>query len=355
METLSYPKSKIKIVLLESIHPRAVDLFHEDGYSHVETFASALNGKELIEHIHNAHVIGIRSATHINKEILSQCPKLLSIGCFCIGTNQVDTQDALLKGIPVFNDPHSNSRSVAELVIGLCVVLMRDLFNKNAAAHAGMWNKVSKGAHELRGKTLGIIGYGRIGSQVSILAEAMGMQVHYYDIEQKLGIGNVRRILNLEELLSHSDIITLHVPETPLTMNMINAERLRLMKKNAYLINTSRGKVVDNEALAEALSSKIIRGAAIDVFQKEPSGTSELFKNPLQKLENVILTPHIGGATEEAQENIATGVSQRLINYINRGATEGSVNFPMLSLPPNENSHRILHIHENKPGMLSHD
>lgn len=353
MAELSYPKHKMKVVLLEDIHPKAVGAFIEDGFTDVEHLPSALSGEELIQHIGNARILGIRSGTHLTKEVIGQCPKLLAIGCFCIGTNQVDLMEALMQGIPVFNDPHSNTRSVAELIIGLCIVLMRDLFNKNAAAHVGEWKKSARGSHELRGRRLGIVGYGRIGSQVSVLAEGMGMQVYYYDIERKLSLGNARPVGSLEELLSVADIVSLHVPETELTRKMIQKPQLAMMKKSAYLINTSRGSVVDNEALAEALRHGVIRGASVDVFLKEPEDSATPFVNPLQKLENVILTPHIGGATEEAQENIAIAISQKLIYYVNRGSTEGAANFPSLSLPPNENSHRILHIHENIPGMLS--
>lgn len=354
MPIFSYPKSKIKVVLLEDIHPKAVEIFKEEGFTHLEHLPGALSHQELLDKIHEAHVVGIRSATQLTKAVLDHCPKLLTIGCFCIGTNQVDLQEALLKGIPVFNDPHSNTRSVAELIIGLCIILMRDIFSKSQAAHAGQWKKMSKGAHEVRGKILGIVGYGRIGTQVSVLAESLGMQVYYYDIERKLSLGNAKPLATLDELLSLSDIVTLHVPETPLTLNMINAKKLRLMKKSAYLINTSRGKVVDIGALADALTKNEIRGAAIDVFQEEPKNKTMPFVNPLQKLDNVILTPHIGGATEEAQENIALSMSRKLIDFINRGSTEGAANFPSLSLPPNEDAHRILHIHQNQPGMLMH-
>lgn len=350
---LSYPKEKIKILLLENIHPNAVETFKENGYTNIDCSTSALNNEELLNRIKDIHILGIRSATRINKEVLSQCSKLLTIGCFCIGTNQVDLMEATQNGIPVFNDPHSNTRSVAEMVIGLCIGLFRDLFYKNIAAHEGIWKKTANGAHELRGKVIGIVGYGRIGSQVSILAEAMGMQVIYYDVEQKLCIGNVRSVPTLEELLSNSDIVTLHLPETPATENLINRERLKLMKKSAFLINTSRGRVVNIEALAEILQNKEISGAAIDVFSNEPSNNSIPFVNPLQHLENVILTPHIGGATEEAQKNIATAVSQKLIYFLDRGTTEGAVNFPALALPSNENTHRILHIHRNIPGIVS--
>jgi len=353
MDKLSYPKNKIKVVLFENIHENAAELFRTDGYTNLEVLKSALAGEELIEKIHDAYIVGIRSGTHISKEVLQKCTKLKVLGCYCIGTNQVDINEAMLQGIPVFNDPHSNTRSVAELVIGLCIVLMRDLFNKNAAAHAGQWKKISAGAHEIRGKTIGIVGYGRIGSQISILAEALGMHVFYYDIEQKLSLGNVKAVAKLEELLGLADIVTLHVPETKQTRNLIGLEQLKAMKPSAYLINTSRGQVVDPDALAEALKSKQIRGAAIDVFRKEPEDNKTPFKSPLQGLENIILTPHIGGATEEAQENIAQAVSQKLIYFINRGNTEGAVNFPNLALSPIENVHRILHIHRNVPGMLS--
>lgn len=343
----------LKIVLLENIHPKAQELFQAEGFTNLEVIPSALKGQELIEKTKDANIICIRSRTHIGKEVLSQCQNLHAIGCFCIGTNQVDLQDAMLRGIPVFNDPHSNTRSVAELVIGLCIVLLRDLFHKNADAHMGKWKKITEGTYEIRGKTLGIVGYGRIGSQLSILAEAMGMNVCYYDVEQRLSIGTVRAVSTLEELLSISDIVSLHVPETPMTKNMINRERLSLMKKSAYLINTSRGKVVDLDVLAEFLKAKTIKGAAIDVFHHEPEDSKTPFVSILQKLDNVILTPHIAGATEEAQEKIALSVTQKLVYYVSRGSTEGAANFPSLSLPINENSHRILHIHENIPGMLS--
>jgi D-3-phosphoglycerate dehydrogenase len=344
---------KIKVVLFENIHPNAVKLYHDNGYTEVETHTRAMNSKDLIKHIHDAHVVGIRSATHIGKEVLDHCKNLMAIGCYCIGTDQVQLREAMIRGIPVFNDPHSNTRSVAEMVIGLCIMLMRDLFSKNSAAHAGEWRKVAAGSHEVRGKKLGIVGYGRIGSQVAILAEALGMQVSYFDIEQKLALGNVKSVRTLEELLKTSDIVTLHVPDTSKTLNMMNRDHLKLLKKHAYLINTSRGKVVDNEALAEMLRNKEIKGAAVDVFPKEPSGGHETFENPLRNLENAILTPHVGGATEEAQENIAAAVSQKLISFVNRGTTEGATNFPMISLPPHEGANRILHVHENIPGMLS--
>lgn len=345
-------KAKLKIVLLEDIHSEVVNIFNQAGFTNIERLPSALNGQELIHKIHDAHIVGIRSATHIGKDIIAQCPGLMAIGCFCIGTNQVDVDAAMHMGMPVFNDPHSNTRSVAELIIGLCIVLMRDLFKKNAAARIGKWRKTSHGAHEIRGKTLGIVGYGLIGTQVSILAEAMGMHVCYYDVEKKLSIGNVKALTSLEELLAISDIVTLHVPETPSTCYMMNKEHFQLMKKTAFLINTSRGKVVDDDAIYEALESKAIAGAALDVFQQEPANASMPFTSPLQKLDNVILTPHIGGSTEEAQMNIMLTVSKKIINFLCSGTTEGAVNFPILSLPPNEHTHRILHIHHNIPGVL---
>lgn len=344
---------KIKIVLLENIHANAVQLFHDQGFTNVESHPSAMTSEELIDHLHDAHVVGIRSATKISKEVLDHCKKLMVIGCFCIGTDQVDIREAMMCGIPVFNDPHSNTRSVAEMVIGLCIVLMRDLFSKNAAAHSGEWRKIAKGSHEVRGKKLGIVGYGRIGSQVAILAEALGMHVTYFDVEQKLALGNVKPARSLEELLESSDIVSLHVPDTSQTQNLMDRDHLKLLKKHAFLINTSRGKVVDNEALAEMLRNKEIKGAAVDVFPKEPSGSHEVFENPLRSLENVILTPHVGGATEEAQENIAVAVSHKLVSFVNRGTTEGATNFPMIALPPHEGANRILHVHENVPGMLS--
>lgn len=352
MAKTSFPKEKIKVVLFEGIHQNGLDRFKEEGFSDVTLFPSAFSGDALIEKIHDAHLIGIRSATHINKKILEACPKLLSIGCFCIGTNQVDLKSAEIMGIPVFNDPFSNSRSVSEMVIALTIVLMRDLFSKSESIRRGEWRKISKGSHEVRGKTLGIIGYGRIGSQTALLAEALGMTVIYYDIEQKLPLGNAKKA-SFEEVLQLSDVVTLHVPETLKTKRMINEEALLKMKKGAYLINTSRGQVVDLEALQKVLENKGIAGAALDVFYKEPSDNSEPFSHPLQKFSNVILTPHVGGATEEAQEMIGQTVSQKLIHFINRGSTEGAVNFPELSLPANDEAHRILHIHQNIPGVLS--
>jgi len=329
-----------------------MEAFLADGYDNITHLSSTFKDEELIDLIHDASIIGIRSNTKLNCAVLQKCNRMLAIGCFCIGTNQVDLQSALLKGIPVFYDPHSNTRSVAELVIGLSIALMRDLMTKNRKMHNGEWHKSSEHARELRGKIMGIVGYGSIGSQVSTLCESLGMQVLYYDIERKLSMGNAKAVDSLDELLSLSDIVTLHVPETELTKNLLDARCLSLMKPNAFLLNTSRGKVVDYDALAEVLKNKTIRGAGLDVFQEEPKDTLSSFKNQFQGLDNVILTPHIGGLTEEAQERIAGCVAHKLIDFINRGTVEGAANFPNLSLAPNKETHRILHIHENTPGIL---
>lgn len=353
MGKLSYPKDKINILLAENIHPSAIALFHEHGYTNIKTVKHALSPQELGDYASDIHVLGIRSGTHVRKENLVQFKKLLTLGCFCIGTNQVDLHEAMKEGIPVFNDPHSSTRSVAEMTIGLIIALLRDLYAKSNAAHAGKWNKFTEGSHEVRGKTLGIVGYGRIGSQVSILAESLGMRILYYDIEKKLAMGNAKAVPTLEELIGLSDVVTLHVPETPQTKNLIRKQHLKLFKSSACLINTSRGNVVDVNALDEALQQKKLKAAAVDVYPQEPEDSTVPFVNPLQKHPNVIMTPHIGGATIEAQEGIAVSVAQKLIYFLDRGSTEGSPNFPQLSLYPNENSHRILHIHHNIPGMLS--
>lgn len=353
MEKLSYPKNKINIVLAENIHPQAVEVFHENGYTNLKILKHALSPDELLQLAPETHVLGIRSGTHVRKEIFPHFTKLLTLGCFCIGTNQVDLHAGMIQGIPIFNDPHSSTRSVAEMTIGLIIALLRDLYTKSNYAHAGQWHKFTEGSHEIRGKTLGIVGYGRIGSQVSILAESLGMRVLYYDIEKKLSMGNAKAVANLDELIHLSDVITLHVPETKQTKNLINKEQLKAFKPSAYLINTSRGNVVDILALDEALDKKKLKGAAVDVYPKEPEDSTVPFVNPLQRHPNVIMTPHIGGATMEAQESIGVSVAQKLIYFLDRGSTEGSPNFPQLSLSPNEQTHRILHIHHNIPGMLS--
>lgn len=351
---LSLHKNKIKILLLEGIHEHAINNFKNQGYENVECLKTALQGEELQEKLKDVHILGIRSRTQITESILKNAPKLMAIGCFCIGTNQVELEQAALHGIPVFNAPFSNTRSVAELVMGEAVMLMRGIPQKNMAIHTdGTWLKSAEGSFELRGKTLGIIGYGHIGMQVASLAENFGMQVIYYDIENKLSMGNARPVQNLKTLLEQSDIVTLHVPETPETQNMIGEKEINSMKKGAHLINASRGTVVKIDTLAKAIQSEHLAGAAIDVFPKEPKGKTEKLESELVGLNNVILTPHIGGSTKEAQENIALEVSEKLAKYSDNGSTTGAVNFPEVNLPAHANSHRILHIHQNRPGMLN--
>jgi len=350
--TLSLSKEKIKIVLLENIHKQALEIFRENGYSNIEAHGSVLVESSLIEKIQSAHIVGIRSGTKINQAVLENAPKLIAIGCFCIGTDQVDLSSSTRQGIPVFNAPHSNTRSVAELIIGLSVMLMRSIFPKSVAAHGHRWIKSAKGSNELRGKIIGIIGYGHIGSQVSILAEALGMQVIYYDIRTRLPLGNSRQVDKLEDLLRISDIVTLHVPEDETTINMLNQERLALMKDEACLLNASRGRVIDIESLAALLKQGKLRGAAVDVFPFEPGSAQDKFESALIGIENVILTPHIGGSTQEAQKNIGTEVATKLVHFSDLGNTEGSVNFPNVNLRRNEHATRLLHIHENRPGML---
>ncbi len=350
--TLSLSKDKIKILLLENIHPQAENIFRQNGYFEVETTNSALTQSQLVRKIRTAHMIGIRSGTLVNQDILDHANKLIAIGCFCIGTDQVDLKHAAGMGIPVFNAPHSNTRSVAELVIGLAIMLMRGIFPKSSAAHCHKWIKSAKGSNELRGKTIGIIGYGHIGSQVSILAEALGMRVIYYDILTKLPLGNATQIENLEDLLKTSNIITLHVPEDESTINMFNNDSLTLMPDDACLINASRGRVVNIDSLAKLLKHGKFRGAAFDVFPSEPGSAKDRFESPLIGMDNVILTPHIGGSTREAQKNIGNEVAIKLINFSDLGNTEGAVNFPNVNLKLNQNTTRFLHIHENRPGML---
>jgi D-3-phosphoglycerate dehydrogenase len=349
----SYPREKIKILLLENISDSAVEEFKHGGYTNVTRLQGALDQKQLIDLIKDVHILGIRSKTQITKDILENAPKLLAIGCFCIGTNQVDLRTATRKGVAVFNAPYSNTRSVAELVIGLCIMLIRKIIDKQNAAHRGVWLKESKGCYELRGKTLGIIGYGNIGSQVSVLAEAMGMNVIYYDIAPKLPHGNAKPVRTLEELLEQSDIVTLHVPSNPTTKNMINKETLKHIKKGAILLNYSRGDIVDLNALKESLEKGTLSGVAIDVFPEEPEKYGDPFSCILQGMPNVILTPHIGGSTEEAQANIGIDVATKLIKYLELGSSDGSHTIPPVNLPPQAGTHRILHIHENIPGVLS--
>lgn len=350
---LSLSKEKIKILLLEGIHSRAVEVFKEQGYNQVELISNALDPEILLEKIANVHMVGIRSRTQLTPDVLSHAKKLMAIGCFCIGTNQVALGAAAEKAIPVFNAPHSNTRSVAELVIGQTIMLMRKIFPKSSAAHRGNWQKTATGSYEVRGKTLGIVGYGHIGSQVSVLAEAMGMKVLYYDILSRLPLGNAVGVASLEALLQASDVVTLHVPATPETKGMIGAEELRAMKVGSSLINASRGNVVDLDALADALKEQHLSGAAIDVFPVEPKSNQQSFHSPLCGLDQVILSPHIGGSTLEAQANIGLTVAHKLAFYSDRGSTEGAVNVPQVNLRANEDAHRILHFHANQPGMLS--
>ncbi|MEQ1922357.1 MAG: phosphoglycerate dehydrogenase [Pyrinomonadaceae bacterium] len=352
MKSTSYPRTKIKILLLENISDAAVEELRVGGYADVKRINGALSEAELIKAVKGVHLLGIRSKTHISKNVLDAADKLLAVGCFCIGVNQVDLAAATKKGIAVFNAPYSNTRSVAELIIGLCVMLIRKIPDKNAAAHRGEWLKEAAGSFELRGKTLGIIGYGNIGSQVSIMAEALGMHVTYYDTATKLPHGNARQIRDLKELLKKSDIVTLHVPSDATTRNMMDAAMLKNLKKGAVLLNYSRGDVVDLDALGKALISGKLAGAAVDVFPVEPEKNGDKFESGLQNLPNVILTPHIGGSTEEAQANIGLDVTAKLIKYLELGISQGSHTVPSVSLPPQAGTHRILHIHKNVPGVL---
>ncbi|MCU0386986.1 MAG: phosphoglycerate dehydrogenase [Chitinophagaceae bacterium] len=349
----SYPKEKINILLLENINQTAVSNIEKHGYINIKRIPGALNEDALIKELKNVHLIGIRSKTNITRRVLEHAPKLQAIGAFCIGTNQIDLTAAAQHGVVVFNAPYSNTRSVAELVIGASIMLIRRILDKNIAAHNGKWNKDASGSYELRGKTLGLIGYGNIGSQVSVLAEAMGLKVIFYDILTKLPLGNAVACKSLKELVSNADIVSLHVPDTRSTQNMINKQVLKQFKKGGILINYARGEVVDIDALAESLKSGHLSGAAIDVFPIEPEKNGDAFSSPLQGLENVLLTPHIGGSTLEAQENIGVDVSTKLLGYLEKGITYGSHTVPALSLPMLEGAHRILHIHKNVPGVLS--
>ncbi|PWN05883.1 phosphoglycerate dehydrogenase [Rhodohalobacter mucosus] len=352
-DTLSYPKENIRILLLEGIHPSAVRNLNKNGFTNVERHDVAWSEKELLEKIGDVHVIGIRSKTQITEEVIQKAGKLKAIGCFCIGTNQVDLTAAMRAGITVFNSPYSNTRSVAELVIAESIMLLRKIPLRDKKAHEGVWLKDAKESYEIRGKRIGIIGYGHIGSQVSVLAESMGLKVSYYDILPKLPMGNARRVESMDDLFETCDIITLHVPATPDTYMMIGTDQLSKMKKGSILLNLSRGSVVDIHSLKESIESGHISGAAIDVYPKEPESKNERFHSELQNLPNVILTPHIGGSTLEAQFNIGVDVSTKIINLIDNGTTVGSHSVPELNLPTQKNAHRILHIHENKPGVLS--
>ena len=349
----SYPKEKVNILFLENISDAAVKRFTEAGYTSVKKMPKALSEADLIREIEDVHLLGIRSKTQITEKVLKAAKKLQAIGCFCIGVNQVDLKNATRNGIAVFNAPYSNTRSVAELVIGASIMLIRRIPDKSKYAHEGVWMKESKGSYELRGKTMGIIGYGNIGTQVSILAESMGMKVVYYDIETKLPLGNAMPKKTIKDLVSISDIITIHVPDTSQTRLMINKTVIKQIKKGAILLNYARGEVVDLEALSKALEEGNLAGAGVDVYPLEPEKNGDKFTTPLQNLSNVLLTPHIGGSTEEAQVNIGDDVSNKLFNYLEKGITYGSHTVPALSLPPQEGTHRILHIHNNVPGVLS--
>ncbi len=354
MEKLSFDKRRIKFLFLEGIHANATDALTRDGYASVKNLAKSLTGDALKAALKDIHFLGIRSRTEITAEMLAAAPKLIAIGCFCIGTNQVDLTEAAKRGIPVFNAPYSNTRSVAELVLGEIIMLLRGIPEKNALVHRGGWTKSAVGSVEVRGKTLGIVGYGHIGTQIGILAEQLGMRVLFHDIEGKLPLGNARAMPSLNALLGESDVVTLHVPETPQTKNLIGPKQLAAMKKGAHLINAARGTVVDIDALAAALEKQHLAGAAIDVFPVEPKGNDEEFTSALRKFDNVILTPHIGGSTIEAQANIGTEVADKLIRYSNNGSTVTAVNFPEVTLPEHgTGKSRLLHIHKNIPGVLA--
>ncbi|MBT1064740.1 phosphoglycerate dehydrogenase [Bowmanella sp. Y26] len=353
MSKVSLPKDKIRILLLEGLHQSALETLKANGYTNIEYLKTSLPEAELIEKIQDVHFIGIRSRTQLTENVIEAAQKLVAIGCFCIGTNQVDLDAAQRRGIPVFNAPFSNTRSVAELVLGEILLLLRGIPQKNAQCHRGGWDKSAVGSFEARGKTLGIIGYGHIGTQLSIMAEHIGMRVQFYDIEDKLVLGNARQIKSLNQLLKTSDVISLHVPETPQTKNMIGPAELDAMKQGAILINASRGTVVDIDALADSIKDKKLSGAAIDVFPVEPKSNDEEFVSPLRGLDNVLLTPHVGGSTQEAQENIGIEVAGKMAKYSDNGSTLSAVNFPEVSLPEHRGRSRLLHIHRNIPGVLT--
>ncbi|MDY0071748.1 MAG: phosphoglycerate dehydrogenase [Thauera sp.] len=349
----SLDKNKIKILLLEGVHQSAVDSFHRAGYQNIDYRSGALAEDELLAAIADAHFVGIRSRTQLTAEVLAAAKKLVSIGCFCIGTNQVDLAAARELGIAVFNAPYSNTRSVAELVIAEAILLLRGVAEKNARAHRGEWLKTADNAYEIRGKTLGIVGYGNIGMQLSVIAESLGMQVIFHDVVSKLPLGNARQAASLQELLGQADVVSLHVPDTPSTRDMIGAREFGWMKPGAIFLNAARGTVVDIDALVAALQAKQLSGAAVDVFPVEPKSNKDEFISPLRGFDNVILTPHIGGSTMEAQANIGAEVADKLIRYSDNGTTISSVNFPEVALPTHPDKHRILHVHRNQPGVMS--
>jgi D-3-phosphoglycerate dehydrogenase len=353
MSNTSLQKNKIRILLLEGVHQSALDSLHAAGYTNIESLSHSLAEDELIKKIADAHFVGLRSRTQLTEAVFEAAKKLVAVGCFCIGTNQVDLQAATRRGVAVFNAPFSNTRSVAELVLAQAILLLRGVPEKNAKAHRGEWLKSAKNSYEIRGKKLGIIGYGNIGTQFSVLAEGLGMDVYFYDVVSKLSIGNATQVGSMQELLNLCDVISLHVPETPATKYMFRAEQLAQMKPDSILMNASRGTVVDLEALAESLRSGKLLGAAVDVFPVEPKSNSEEFVSPLREFDNVILTPHVGGSTIEAQENIGREVAEKLSMYSDNGTSVSSVNFPEVALPSHPNQHRLLHIHKNVPGVMS--
>jgi D-3-phosphoglycerate dehydrogenase len=349
----SYPREKIKVLFLENIAESAVKQFANAGYANITKLNKALTQEELIKAIKDVHILGIRSKTMLSKEVFQAAEKLQAIGCFCIGVNQVDLEASTKAGVAVFNAPYSNTRSVAELVIGAAIMLVRKVLDKDRAAHQGIWLKDARGSHELRGKTLGLVGYGNIGSQVSVLAEAMGMKVIYFDVETKLPLGNACEKKSIKELLQQSDVVSLHVPENDSTKWLINKNNIRHFKNGAVLINYARGEVVDLQVLKLSLESGHLGGAAIDVFPEEPEKNGDVFNSPLQGLSNVLLTPHIGGSTQEAQHHIGIDVSTKMLAFLEKGVSTGSHTLPAIALPTLEGAHRILHIHNNVPGVLS--
>ncbi|MFK7975971.1 MAG: phosphoglycerate dehydrogenase [Halioglobus sp.] len=352
MAQQSLPKHKIKFLLLEGVHPSAIETLKRAGYTNIETHPKALPEEDLKTAISDAHFVGIRSRTMLTREVLDAAKKLVAVGCFCIGTNQVDLQAATEKGLVVFNAPFSNTRSVAELVIAEAILLLRGVAEKNAAAHRGVWLKSAANAFEIRGKKLGIIGYGNIGMQLGVLAESLGMKVSFYDVNNKLPLGNAIQVPTMEALLSESDVVSLHVPDNASTKELIAAEQLALMQSGSILINASRGSVVDIDALAVALENNALGGAGIDVFPVEPRSNDDEFVSPLRQFDNTFLTPHIGGSTMEAQENIGSEVAEKLARYSDNGTSTSSVNFPEVALPEHAGSHRLLHIHRNVPGVM---
>jgi len=353
MSQTSLDKTKIKFLMLEGIHDSAIEALARVGYTHVVCHPKALPEERLLEEIADAHFVGIRSRTQLTEKVLAQAPKLVAIGCFCIGTNQVDLGAAARMGIPVFNAPFSNTRSVAELVIAEMVLLLRRIPERTAAAHRGEWQKTANGSYECRGKTLGVVGYGNIGMQVGVLAESLGMRVIYFDIKSKLPIGNAQPVPTLDALLKESHVLSLHVPQDEKTDRLIGANEIAKMRPGAMLVNASRGNVVDIDALANALRSNQLGGAAIDVFPVEPKSNNDSFESPLRGIDNCILTPHIGGSTQEAQANIGVEVAEKLAHYSDNGTTVSAVNFPEVALPEHQGKHRLLHVHDNVPGIMS--